>query len=108
MGIFATVRCKTGRHSGEWSHSGGQCEIVRVCESCGMLEKQTRHVWGEFDCVEADRCDQTRSCERCGSTESRSIHEWGPWLYLNGEFSSPQVRTCRRCHESEQTKYTMR
>jgi hypothetical protein len=108
MSILATLRCNAGRHSGAWSHPGSRCEIMRICDSCGKLEEQTHHLWGPFAYLEADQCEQTRRCERCGSTQSRSSHEWGPWLYLNTEFTSPQVHTCRRCHQTERTNYTMR
>jgi hypothetical protein len=88
MGLLVKARCKVGRHSGEWSHPGSQCEIVRVCNSCGKVTEETHHVWGQFGYLNADRCDQTRRCERCGSTETRSRHEWGPWLYHDEQLSS--------------------
>jgi hypothetical protein len=108
MGILARARCKAGRHSGQWSHPGVQCEVVRVCDSCGKQERRTQHVWSPFGYVEPDRCEQARRCERCGTTESRIRHEWGPWFYLNNEFGSPQVHSCLRCRQSERTSYTMR
>ena len=108
MGVLTKVRCKAGRHSGEWSHPGRRCEIVRLCDSCGRRDEKTRHVWGRFAYVQAGRCDEIRRCERCGATESRDRHEWGPWLYLNTEMNSPQVHRCRRCHETERSGPTMR
>jgi hypothetical protein len=108
MSILATLKCKAGRHTGEWSLPDGKCACTRRCDSCGKLEKETHHVWGPFDYREADRCEQTRRCARCGATHSRSSHEWGSWHYLNTEFTSPQVHTCRRCRLTERTNYTMR
>jgi hypothetical protein len=108
MSMLGKALCRLGRHSGQWSHAGSRCETVRTCDVCGKTEELTRHAWGRYTYVDADQCGQIRRCERCGSTESRSWHQWGPWLYLNTEFTSPQVRTCRRCHESERTSYTMR
>ena len=108
MGIWAKAECKLGRHRGQWSHPGGHCEIVRVCDACGTEERRSQHVWSRFDYLEAERCEQTRRCDRCGVTQLRTEHEWGPWYYLSDEFSSPQVHTCRRCHLSEHTAYTMR
>jgi hypothetical protein len=108
MSILAKVRCKTGLHSGTWSHPGARCEMVRVCDACGKVEEKPHHVWGQFGYLDAGRCDQTRRCDRCGSTETRSRHEWGPWTYVNTEFNSPQAHTCRRCRLTERTAYTMR
>jgi hypothetical protein len=108
MSILATLKCKAGRHCGEWSRTGSQCEVTRRCDSCGTLEQQTHHIWGPFDYLAADQCDQTRRCERCGTAQSRPSHQWGPWLYLNTEFTSPQFHTCRRCHQTEHTRPTMR
>lgn len=108
MNVVAKLKCRAGRHSGEWSSPGSHCEIVRICSSCGKREEENRHNWGAFGFVENGGCEQTRRCARCGSTESRSSHEWGPWLYLNGEFTSPQTHTCRRCGQTERTAYTLR
>jgi hypothetical protein len=108
MSVLARAMCAMGRHSGQWSHPGSRCEVVRICDACGTREEETHHVWGEFGYVGAGRCDQTRRCERCGSTQSRIAHDWGPWFYHDAEFTSGQVRTCRRCHEAERTRYTMR
>jgi hypothetical protein len=108
MSILMTLMCKAGRHSGEWSHPGSRCVVTRLCDACGKHEEQTHHAWGSFDDRAVGQCDQTRRCERCGSTESRSCHEWGPWLYLNSEFASPQVHTCRRCRQTERTRPTLR
>ncbi|WP_433384703.1 hypothetical protein ACQPZX_24275 [Actinoplanes sp. CA-142083] len=99
-----SVLCKVGRHSGAWSLPGSRCEIVRICDSCGKREEQTRHTWSPFGYVSEGRCDQMRRCERCGSAESRLRHEWGPWLYLDDEMVTAQVHTCRRCRESERTR----
>jgi hypothetical protein len=108
MTVVAKLKCRAGRHSGEWSNPGSHCEIVRICLSCGRREERNRHTWGQFGFVQTDGCDLIRRCARCGSTESRSSHEWGPWIYLNGEFTSPQTHTCRRCGLTERTAYTLR
>ena len=108
MNFWAKARCRTGLHSGEWSSPGRRCEIVRVCDACGRQQEKTRHTWGRFAYLAADQCEQTRRCERCGAIETRPVHEWGPWLYLNNELNSPQVHTCRRCHQNERTAYTLR
>jgi hypothetical protein len=108
MRPLSRARCAAGLHSGEWTLPGTRCETVRICSSCGKREEQTQHVWSDFDYAAADQCAQSRRCERCGSTDSRTQHEWGPWLYLNGEFTSPQFHRCRRCHQTERTQYTLR
>jgi hypothetical protein len=108
MSVLAKARCSVGRHSGEWSHPDGQCTIVRTCDSCGEVESETRHVWLPFEYTAPDRCDQSHRCERCGATELRVCHTWGPWRYSNLEFNSPQERVCRRCHQVERTRYTLR
>ena len=108
MSVLAKARCKVGQHSGEWSNSDGRCTTLRTCESCGKVEAKTVHVWGPFDYAAPDRCDQRRRCERCGAAEFQVQHEWGPWLYCNLERTSPQERVCKRCHEAERTRYTLR
>ena len=108
MSIWTRAACAVGRHSGEWSLPGDRCETVRICDSCGKLEKKWQHIWSPFGYVAANQCDQTRRCDRCGSAQTRSAHEWGPWVYVNNEVNSPQAHTCRRCHRNERTAYTMR
>ena len=108
MRVLKKAMCTMGRHSGEWSHPGSRCEIVRICPSCGEREEETHHVWGQFSYVSPDQCDQRRRCQRCGSTETRPRHEWGPWLYHDEQLNSRQARTCQRCHQTERTTYTMR
>ena len=103
-----TLLCRLGWHSGQWSYPGSRCEVVRTCDSCGKTAEQTRHDWGPFTYPRAGDCVQLSRCLRCGATQSRSAHDWGPWVYANTEFNSPQVRTCRRCHETERTSYTVR
>lgn len=104
MSVLRNAMCKIGRHSGDWSLPGRRCKVVRVCDSCGKLEMEPRHIWGQFSYVNDDQCEQIRRCDRCGSTESRSRHEWGPWVYLDEELLTAQVHTCRRCHQSERTR----
>jgi hypothetical protein len=108
MTVLKKALCKMGRHSGQWSHPGGRCEIVRICHSCGRREEETRHIWGQFSYVSPDQCGQTRRCERCGFSEARFRHEWGPWVYHDEQLNSGQVRACQRCHQTERTTYTMR
>ena len=108
MTILRSTLCAIGRHHGDWSLPGARCETTRVCASCGTAEERTRHVWGEFGYAGDGRCEQTRRCERCGSAQSRTLHDWGPWLYLTMEFDSPQAHTCRRCHDSERTRPTLK
>jgi hypothetical protein len=108
MSILSRALCAMGRHSGEWSHPGSRCETTRTCVSCGKQQERARHDWGRFDYVADGQCEQVRRCARCGSTESRTLHDWGPWFYHDEEFTSGQVHTCRRCHETERTAYTMR
>ena len=108
MNALAKAMCKAGLHSGAWSHPGQQCEIVRVCDSCGKADEKSRHVWGDFAYRAAGQCEQTRRCQRCGSAQTQLTHDWGPWSYVNNELNSPQVHTCRRCHQSERTAFTMR
>jgi hypothetical protein len=104
MSVLRKAMCEMGRHSGVWSLPGSRCEIVRICDSCGKREEQTRHLWGRFSYVHANECDQIRRCERCGLTESRSRHEWGPWLYDDEELITTQVHRCRRCHQTGRTR----
>lgn len=108
MSVFAKARCKLGRHSGDWSHPDGQCTMFRNCDSCGELEAKTAHTWSRFDYAAPDQCEQRCRCERCGATESRVWHQWGPWVYCNLEQNSPQKRVCKRCQETERTRYTLR
>jgi hypothetical protein len=108
MSVLARGRCLVGRHSGEWSLPDGRCTTHRTCDSCGEVEAETLHVWGPFDYIAPDRCDQSHRCERCGAAEFRVRHEWGPWLYANLEQNAPQERVCKRCHEAERTRYTLR
>ena len=109
MSAWARAMCMVGRHAGEWSHADGRCEIVRTCDSCGKCDVKTRHVWGHFAYLAADQCDQRRHCERCGSTESRVQHDWGPWGYRDEKQQhTGQIRVCRRCHEHQRTRYTIR
>src|SRR3954451_4394974 len=104
MRILGTAMCKIGRHSGAWSLRGSRCEIVRICDSCGKREEETRHCWGQFSYADGDQCDEIRRCERCGLTQSRPRHDWVPWLYLDGEPVTAQFHTCRRCHQTERTR----
>jgi len=53
-------------------------------------------------------CEIARVCESCGTTEEQTDHLWGPWFYVNNELNSPQVHTCKRCRETERTRYTLR
>jgi len=108
MSVVRKALCMIGHHAGEWSEPGVRCEAVRVCASCGKVEQETHHAWGPFNYVSADQCDQVRRCLRCEATEIRTVHEWGPWIYRDNEFNTPQVHRCRRCHESERTRYTLR
>ncbi len=107
MGVLAKVRCRAGRHSGEWSDPDGRCRTFRTCDSCGIVEAKTLHVWGPFDYIAPDRCDQSHRFERCGATEFQVRHECGPWLYRGEEQISGQERVCKRCHEAERTRYTL-
>jgi hypothetical protein len=108
VSVFARAMCRAGRHAGEWSLPDGRCMSYRNCDRCGELESKTLHAWGPFEYTASGRCDQSRRCERCRATESRVRHEWGPWLYSNLEQNSPQQRECKRCHEVERTRYTLR
>jgi hypothetical protein len=108
MNVLAKAKCSIGRHSGKWSHPDGRCKSSRTCDSCGQVETKELHVWGPFDYVAPDRCDQSHRCQRCRATEFRVRHEWGPWRYSNLEQNSPQERACKRCRETERTRYTLR
>ncbi|UQU61768.1 hypothetical protein COUCH_22280 [Couchioplanes caeruleus] len=108
MSILRSALCAIGRHRGQWSNPGRRCEAERVCEECGRREERTRHTWGPFAYVAPGRCEQSRRCERCAATETITAHEWGPWFYYENEITTPQIHTCRRCHESERTAYTVR
>ena len=46
--------------------------------------------------------------QTAGSAPSSVTPEWGPWRYTNLEQNSPQERVCKRCHEAERTRYTLR
>ena len=108
MNLLRKMLCMVGLHAGQWSLSGVRCESSRVCDICGKTDEKVHHTWGEFDYLTADRCEQVRRCQRCGTTDSRTAHDWGPWRYANWEYNSPQFRRCRRCHEKEKTRATMR
>ncbi|MBM2616303.1 hypothetical protein JIG36_12125 [Actinoplanes sp. LDG1-06] len=108
MNVLRRSLCAAGLHSGPWSHPGARCESTRVCTGCGRNDEVVQHTWGAFAYLAPDRCEQMRRCTRCGTTQTRTQHVWGPWLYANTEFDAPQIHRCRRCHETEKTRYTLR
>jgi hypothetical protein len=90
-------KCTLGFHAGEWSYAGdSSCEMVRVCERCGVESRRTEHRFGEWAMAEQATCTMARACERCGEQETKVEHEWGGWSYTH-LYKCSQERVCARC-----------
>jgi hypothetical protein len=46
----------------------GQCEKIRECQNCGMLDKTPAHDWGNW-AFGISTCIKKRKCKNCGTVE---------------------------------------
>ena len=106
---ISTLVCAQGEEGcahnyGEWNtRKAPTCtangERVRICGSCGDVQKETisatGHSYGEWNTRKAPTCtangERVRICRSCGDVQSESISAAG---HSYGEWSTKQAATC--------------